>query len=335
MNTVADQGTATAEVETFLTTVRAQLADLDPEEQREILDGLEADLSDLVAERGGEALGDPVAYARELRAAAGLDPEMGRPARRMSPSEGVHSFLDDAHRQFDRLVAALPGDSSGFLVSVQPAWWVFRAWLAVEVGTYFLGPSALQLIPGSNVPGTLVILVAVVLSVQLGRGRLWPAGGWRSAASLRLLLLALNGFAVLMVPVVLDGLQHEGRTYGYQDVPTARPKGLQHNGVPVRNIYPYDAQGHPLTGIQLLDNRGRPLSVDGGIDAQEESHVRLVPWVNGRTPLLNVFPLPEQALDPATGQPRDEGTMQLPPVNTLPPVSLTGVTATLMQVPTP
>jgi len=60
--------TITPEVQDFLAAVRVELEDLDADEQREILDGLEADLTDLVAEHGRGALGDPVLYARELRA---------------------------------------------------------------------------------------------------------------------------------------------------------------------------------------------------------------------------------------------------------------------------
>ncbi|MBW8749814.1 MAG: hypothetical protein JF565_00100 [Propionibacteriales bacterium] len=332
MNTIADQGTIAPEVQDFLAAVRAQLADLDPEEQREILDGLEADLADLVAERGGEALGDPVAYARELRTAAGLEPVMGRPVQRTSVSAGVQSFLDDAHALFDRSTMAMPGDASGLLEALQPAWWVLRAWVAVEVAAYFLGEWSLQVIPGTNVVGAIALAAAVVLSVQLGRGRLWPGARWRTAAGWRLLLLSLNVFAVVMVPVVLQGLQHgRDQAQAYAQPSAASATGLQLNGRPVRNIYPYDAQGNPLTGIQLLDRRGRPLVVDNGLDVQEESSMRLLPWLNGRIGQLNVFPLPEQALDPSTGQAVDDGSMQLPPVNHLPPVSLAGVTPSVLQ----
>jgi len=345
MNTVADQDTAAPEVQAFLTEVRARLADLDPEEQSDILDGLEADLSDLVAEHGREALGDPVAYARELRTAAGLAPETGRSRRQVDLAGGMHSFLDETHAVCDRFVGALPGDASGVLAALQPAWWVLRAWIAVEVAAYFLGEWSLQDVPGTNVVGAIALMVAVVLSVQLGRGRLWPGARWRAAAGLRVLLLGLNVFAVVMVPVVLDALGHDdnlgnGSSYeaGYRDAQAQAhhdAAGLSLGGTPVRNIYPYDAQGNPLTGIQLLDGRGRPLAVDNGLDAQEESSVRLVPWLNGRTGLLNVFPLPEQALDPSTGQAADDGSMQLPPVNHLPPVSQAGVTPSVMQSPTP
>jgi hypothetical protein len=335
--------TIAPEVRDFLTAVRAQLADLDPEEQRDILDGLEADLTDLVAERGGEALGDPVAYARELRTAAGLDPDMGRPQRRTSVSEGVHSFLDDAHRQFDRMAAALPGDAAAVIASLQPAWWVLRAWIAVEVAAYLLGEWALQVIPGSNVPGAIALLAAVVLSVQLGRGKLWPGDRWRTAAGLRVLLLGLNVFAVVMVGPVAEGLQHGDYMQadgayeaGYRNAQAqARQEtaGLSLGGKPIRNIYPYDAAGHPLTGVQLVDSSGHPMTLTN--DPYDEGtgwgDLMLTPWLNGKTEQFNVFPLAEQRLDESTQEPVGIPAIQAPPFASLPPVSLAGVEPSTLQ----
>lgn len=69
------------DVAAFVARVRELLADLPEEERLELTEGLEADLSDQVAEQGGGVLGDPEAYARELRTAAGLEPV----ARRRPP----------------------------------------------------------------------------------------------------------------------------------------------------------------------------------------------------------------------------------------------------------
>ncbi|MCW2853652.1 MAG: hypothetical protein JWM84_3316, partial [Nocardioides sp.] len=76
---------ARPEVEAFVADVRARLADLSDDEREELLGGLEADLSDQVAD-GAVVLVDPAAYAAELRAAAGL-PER-TPARRRVPLTG-------------------------------------------------------------------------------------------------------------------------------------------------------------------------------------------------------------------------------------------------------
>ena len=72
------------EVAEFMGQVRAHLLDLEPEELQDLTEGLGADLSDLVAERGRGALGDPADYARELRSAAGLEPVMRKKRVRRS-----------------------------------------------------------------------------------------------------------------------------------------------------------------------------------------------------------------------------------------------------------
>ena len=93
---------ARPDVAAFVAAVRARLADLTDEEREELLGGLEADLSERLTE--GEAdLGDPAAYAAELRAAAGLEvrrrrgwgsPHPAKPIR-----EDVTALLDQQHTQ--------------------------------------------------------------------------------------------------------------------------------------------------------------------------------------------------------------------------------------------
>jgi hypothetical protein len=345
--------TIAPEVQDFLAAVRAQLADLDPDEQREILDGLEADLTDLVAEHGGEALGDPVEYARELRTAAGLDPETRRSPRRVDLSAGVHSFLDDAHRLFDRSVAALPGDAAGVLGALQPAWWVLRAWIAVEIAAYFFGEWSLQVIPGSDVPGAIALMVAVVFSVQLGRGKLWPGDRLHRVAMLRVVLLGLNCFAVAMIPVVLQGLDHRssdryssGFDLGYQqgardiresDAYRIDKAGLYADGKWVSNIYPYDAQGRPLVGVQLFNQVGEPINVKTqaectytASDAQGEDVRVYYPWTNGAAQTDNVFPVPSRVQastepDPSAFSLADPPAVGQFPLERVPSVSLPGV----------
>ncbi|CAN5620112.1 hypothetical protein BH10ACT10_BH10ACT10_28780 [soil metagenome] len=58
------------QVAAFVAAVRGRLADLTEEEREELIGGLEADLSERLSE--GEAdLGDPAAYAAELRGGGG------------------------------------------------------------------------------------------------------------------------------------------------------------------------------------------------------------------------------------------------------------------------
>jgi hypothetical protein len=142
------------------------------------------------------------------------------------------------------------------------------------------------------------MLLAVVASVQIGRERWWPGTALRRSVGLRLLLLGLNAFAVLVLPVVLDSVgpgYTEGYDAGYADVAPVRP-GLMDRGAWVRNVFAYDAQGRPLTGVQLFDQDGRPLAVSTGVEEWSDSGRAEVvyPWLSGSDgrPVFNVFPLP-------------------------------------------
>ena len=89
-------------VAAFVAQVRARLGDLTEEEREELLGGLEADLAERLAE-GEAALGDPAAYAAELRAAAGLEARprgwaVRRPAGTRRPMADHLSELLDADR---------------------------------------------------------------------------------------------------------------------------------------------------------------------------------------------------------------------------------------------
>jgi hypothetical protein len=68
----------------FVAAVRQELNDLSPDEVNELTGGLEADLTDALAEPGSAPSpvhGDPAEYASELRAAAGLPPRGTRERR--------------------------------------------------------------------------------------------------------------------------------------------------------------------------------------------------------------------------------------------------------------
>jgi len=380
MTTTTDSAPVAAEVQEFLAAVRAQLADLDADEQRDILDGLEADLSDLVAERGRGALGDPVAYARELRAAAGLEPDMARTRERVALSTRAHTLLDIARREWDRLVSALPGDVPGLLTTLQPILWVLRGWIAVEVAALWLGDWSLTVVPGGGATGVAAALVGIALSVQLGRGRLWPTLGWRRVAALRVLVLVLNVFALVMIPVVVNGFEH-GRTDRYErgfqqgfregalsmqeQVKSANKAGLYLDGTWVSNIYPYDAQGRPLVGVQLFNQVGKPINVitqpeypqdeciwdeergeclydDGSVlDSSGKPMPRVYyPWTNGATQLFNVFPIPSrvqegEALSPTAFAEDVKPTIGALPLESVPKVSLPGIMASMFKAPKP
>lgn len=188
-------------VRDFVASVREHLADLDAEEQQELTADLEADLTDLVAERGEAALGDPAAYARELRSAAGHAPLMGRGTGGRGVRAVMMEAFDAAHDMWDRLLDSITGDLRGFLIALQPAWWVLRAWVAWMVAQDMRGPGVF--IDG---PWLALLPVFVIVSVQLGR-RGWGFGRLLTGSVLaRALLVGLNVFAVTMLPGAADRL---------------------------------------------------------------------------------------------------------------------------------
>ena len=112
--------------------------------------------------------------------------------------------------------------------------------------------------------------------------------------------------------------------------------GLSFNGEAVANVYPYDAQGRPLIGVQLVDRQGRRLAVTENPYGEEGGWGEFVhqPWQNGAAKLFSVFPLPEQTLDPDTQDPVGDPRLQAPPFASLPPVSVAGVRPSVLAAAT-
>lgn len=352
------------EVLTFVAVVRVQLADLGPEELLEITDGLEADLTELVAEQGLDALGDPVVYARELRTAAGLTETATKRRPRPSVAAGVHGLLDGVRAGWERVLVQLPGDPAGFLAALRPFWWVARAWVAVELVAMLAGDSYPTLVPGRSTLGALTIALAAVASVQLGRGKVWPGERIRTVAVLRLVLVALNVVCVAMVPYLVDKLQETARIdhgdaytagfsrgvgQGYADgsAGTGEKAGLYVDGHWVSNIYPYDAAGHPLVGVQLYDQNGKPVDVltatecvyDSG-EQQTDSVRQYFSWSDGAAQKHNVFPVPSKVTSGSSPDPdasafsgKDRPTVSGFPFASIPKVSLPGLLTSTARTP--
>jgi hypothetical protein len=321
MNTVF----TTPEVKLFVRAVRERLVDLTEEEREELVGGLDADMSDLVAERGVDALPEPADYAAELRAAAGFSPVAAPVRERRGAGERVTGALDAAHARWDALVAGLPGDPWGLAQVLRPLWWVTRAWVALQLvdlfwgrGGYGLGLSPVPSLMGLGLP---LLLVAVLVSVQVGRGKLWPgrprSGGWG-----RLVLLLLNVVAVLGLPLTLDNVAtparmgpmvDDGSAYqqGYDDARSeTQRQGMYVDGRWVSNIYPYDAAGKPVVGVQLFDQTGKPVSVRTAVecvydeDGAATDQVRVpYPWATATGQARNVFPVPSRVQGVASQDP--------------------------------
>ena len=295
------------QVTIFVQQVRARLGDLDPEVRDELTDGLEADLSELVAEHGGsgplgevspgasapelidlaEIVGTPTAYADELRAAAGLpahQPTVGTPRR-------LWGEILDGWR--DRVLTLMERPAFQGIwhaaVGMRPLWWILRAWAAcLLIDEIVLTPwiRGVSFLPTTNAAlGLLMVIGASVLSVQIGRRRVWPGTGQSSA---RTILGLLNVFAVIVTPIVftsalnIHDIKVQEPMWEYDRFPS---NGLEFNGGQVCNITPYDAAGQPLSGVQLFDQDGQPLNAlcDGNGDG-------FAPWMLGDVQRWNVFP---------------------------------------------
>ena len=232
-------------------------------------------------------------------------------------------------------VSGLPGEPWELLVTLRPVWWVARAWLALQLVDLVLGGGSLGFglapVPSLLGGGLPLLVVAVVLSVQLGRGRLLPAAQRTGAG--RVVVLLLNLLALAVAPVVATSLVTPAKVASWYDegAASARPADgvLSIDGRPVGNVYPYDAQGRPLVGVQLVDQDGRRLPVGQDFfDEQTGTASSRSPWRNGRTPVFSTFPLPERVADPDTGEVEREPRLLPPPLASLPSVSLEGVTPT-------
>jgi hypothetical protein len=296
------------EVTAFLEQVRARLSDLTEEEREDLLGGLEADLTELVSDGGSVSeLGDPRAYADELRAAAGLAD--GRPAARRahvprrSARELLATALDRLKDRWEALMASGPGRAQVWeaVQTLRPAWWVLRGWVAAQVLDVFSGPwEYATILPrfGDDVSGKLILLGAVVVSVLLGLRKTWPASHAPRSVLARLVLLGLNLFAVLMLLVVTSSFPTSwalnNAVYGGSAADYVTP-GLVNDGRVVRNVFAYDADGSPVEGVQLYDQAGTPLAVDHQRVSRMRYQGRLpliYPWRNGEQQAWNVFPLP-------------------------------------------
>jgi hypothetical protein len=334
VSTVSPSSTETAvrpEVAAFVEQVRGHLADLGDDEREELTDGLAADLAEQHAP--GESLPDPAAYAAELRAAAGLPP--AGPRRR--PWVGQASTdLHALRSMFLTWVDSGPQVRAvwSVLTALRPAWWVLRAWIAVTMLDQLVGPwEFVTLWPTLGVPllGPFVLLVAVVVSVLIGQGRLWPGSGPDRPVLTRSILIALNGLAVV-VPLTFTGDgSHIATSSLYGQAAPVDRGAMRAGGDVVTNVYAYDASGAPLAGVQLFDQDGRPVGVSprGDVGRGRDREV-VCPWFNGTTPLWNVFPLQQRAQRFGTcataGEDAPAPAYDQPPLDSVPPVSVAPLT---------
>ena len=346
-----------AHVRGYAQAVRIHLADLGPDVVEDLAGGLESDLAEAVADRlpaatdGDDVVldltrvfGHPSQYATELRTAAGLPLAVAsrrRPGRVRAALRARGARLVQSWRRAWEPLTSTPGWQAlrEALDELTPVWWVARGWLLGSFVSGLFGSNGEFLVVPSDGAGVFWVVVGVVLSVQWGRGRWMP---WRWMP--RFVVLASVVALVTALPMSLstqerieqgDGnLWSQGYNAGLRDAeaggvrqgsPVAwgdvsSPSGMDGvwvDGMQVSNIFAYDANGDPLRGVQLFDDRGRPVRT---VAPDQEWQPWAVPDVDGQwffRPSVatdgrlrwNVFPLQALAetdleVDESTGEPR-------------------------------
>lgn len=254
--------TVSGEVREYVVGVRAALGDLAPEDVEEFTLGMEADLGERLAEPGEGTLrdrvGEPAAYAAELRSAAGLPPR----AAVVEARESVGQRVSARWRQSSTQLL----DVAPWLRDLRPLWWAARGFALAALPCLVLGVGIFWL-------GVLGALASVATGLLARHGRL--AGGW--VAPVR---IAVNLVAVILLPVALlllvDGASRRA------DVSSADPQygstaGLTNNGEQVTNLYAYDETGRRVDKVRLLDQNGATVRVgedfvyqSGDLDALDQ-----------------------------------------------------------------
>ena len=296
--------TENGEVAGYLAAIQEALADLPTKDFDDLIEDLEAHLYEVLAESGGASLesclGSPAAYAAELRSSAGLEPAsnldlpvLRRLERRIATSPVWQGIGTIADQPWARAVRT-------FMPTLRPGWWVLRGWLALFAVLVYVHGSNLDpyrrrlIVPtyhGNWLLGAVAVLVAVLASVWLGAVTpTFPVWG-RSA-------IGAGTVAVLFLTLTSYG-EAESIASGNDSIfpaPMATPyippayAGITVAGHRPLNIYPYDAQGHPLTGVRLYDEQGRPLQGLPGTDPSGGKLVRVLPSDAAGAVVANSYP---------------------------------------------
>jgi hypothetical protein len=140
-------------------------------------------------------------------------------------------------------------------------------------------------------------------------------------------IVPLNVVATIAVPVWLAASLAGYSSYryfatNYSTAGTAYTAGLSYDGSEVQNVYPFDEQGRPLTGVRLYTETGTPLELTPNDCASQYDKA-----VSG-----NVFPQMTIVGDSGATNPEDCQESDKPGFKVLPPLA---ATTTAPTSPTP
>jgi uncharacterized membrane protein len=306
------------DVASYTAAVRSALASLPDAERASLLEDLENHLAEVAGESDlslEDRLGKPEDYAAELRSAYSSGSNAPNVKRRWPIRERSWALVKAAFgtQVYRELRALLP--------ELLPGWWVLRAYLTVLVLAFmFRGDSNLRPIPNpfssSGLLQILATLVAIFISVRLGRRGMPVNRGWRGA------VLAVNvGIAVLALPVLVSMGTGASYPYSYADASDPYFSAVSAGYFPgLTNIYPYSRDGKPLKDVLLYDQNGRPLIAASGDGVTD------VPTGADGLPIPNAYPL---------NQRDSNGLPVLPPRVALPPWQTSAPAASPVATPSP
>jgi hypothetical protein len=138
----------------------------------------------------------------------------------------------------------------------------------------------------------LICAIPFAASIALGlagRRRVLPLRSLRIAVDLAL----LAGLA--LVPAQLGEVRSHASIQVIAEPAALQPQpGLAENGVPLENIYPYDARGRLLHDVRLYDQNGTALAIGAGVPDPDRRPV----FNRDGARLYNAFPI--RYFDPGT-----------------------------------
>lgn len=245
--------------------------------------------------------GPPAEYAAELRTAAGLPPAVPGAARGPRPGlrrrlAGLGEMLAADWRAGWQPVTSSPqwASTAEFLRALTPAWWILRGWVVATLLLALVAGYQVAVLP-PDLSARVVVLLAVVVSVQWGRGRWLPTRGLRKVGRPLSVAAAVAAVPAVLVaasasassPYAWDRGYEQGRSdassglvssvsFGSGDSPGTA--GVWVDGAQVSNLFVYDAAGEPLRDVQVFDDRGRQVRT---ITEEGASGAWAVPDVEG------------------------------------------------------
>ncbi|MDG4765311.1 hypothetical protein O7632_14585 [Solwaraspora sp. WMMD406] len=253
------------EVTHYVEQVRAALADLPETVRDDLMEDLPEHLAEVLAEGDGtliDRLGEPTAYAAELRASVAPDaPTADTPAPGYGQRAGAAwQRARTRLNRVDHRIGPVLGYSSAseFLRSLRPGWWVLRGYLAALLFTHlvFGGISGPLPTPGDSVlAGLLLLAVAVTGSVWLGRRGQRPTRWPRLvvAVATALAVLWFASYVLFHSASASDGPDAIASNGGAMYLAPPPPAPL--------DVYVYDSQGRLVEGARLFDENGAPITL--------------------------------------------------------------------------